>query len=62
MINNSGTKLIVYAAAASDSNQRVNNIKSLVFAGLVCEINGLKPKDKPKEIVFSYTQNEPILA
>ena len=45
MINNSGTKLMVSAAAASDSNQRVNDTKKLVFAGFVCEMNGLKPKD-----------------
>ena len=44
MINNSGTKLMVSAAAASDSNKRVNDTKILVFAGLVCEMNGLKQK------------------
>ena len=45
MINNSRTKMMVSAAAAFDSNWRVNDTKILVFAGLVCEMNGLKPKD-----------------
>ena len=45
MINNSRTKLVVSAAVASNSSQSVNNTKILVFAGLVCEMNGLKPND-----------------
>ena len=36
---------MVSAAAASDSNYRGNDTKILDFAGLVCEMNGLKPKD-----------------
>ena len=45
MINNSQTKLMVSAAAASDSNYRLNDTKVLLLAGLGCEMNGLKPKD-----------------
>ena len=52
----SRTKLIVSAAAVSNSNWSVYDTKILLFVGLVSEMKGLKPKDFGRNCVFLHSK------